>query len=79
MIDTNSVPGTSQRCSRAACAEPATWQVNWRNPRIHSIERVKVWLACEAHREFLRDYLEARDFPVAITRVGVLIEQVGNL
>lgn len=54
-------------CSRAGCRLPAVWNVNWRNPRIHGSERVKVWLACDEHRDYLRDYLAARDFPVIVT------------
>ena len=46
---------------------PAAWNVNWRNPRIHGPERVKIWLACDDHRDYLRDYLDARDFPVVVT------------
>ena len=67
-----------KRCSRASCAVDAAWQVNWRNPRIHSSDRVKIWYACTEHRDFLRDYLEARDFPVIVTPLGELIEQVGQ-
>lgn len=57
----------SPTCSRAGCRLPAVWNVNWRNPRIHGPERVKVWLACDDHRDYLRDYLAARDFPVLVT------------
>lgn len=55
------------RCSRAGCRADAAWNVNWRNPRIHGEDRVKVWLACDDHRDYLRDYLAARDFPVTVT------------
>lgn len=57
----------TDRCSRAGCTTEATSAVNWRNPRIHGPERVKVWLACADHVEYLRDYLATRDFPVAVT------------
>ena len=40
--------------------------VRWRNPRIHSADRRKVWSACDAHVGYLRDYLAARDFPVEV-------------
>ncbi len=63
-------------CSRAGCREPAHWNVNWRNPRIHSVDRVKVWLACEEHRDFLRDYLQTRDFPVRVTPLDVAVDRV---
>lgn len=54
------------RCSRAGCRAPATQQVVWRNPRIHSDEREKIWLACDEHVGYLHEYLRARDFPVSI-------------
>ena len=56
-----------QICSRAECTNPAAWNVNWRNPRIHTIDRVKIWLACDEHRQYLFDYLATRSFPVKVT------------
>lgn len=64
----------STPCSRAGCRTDASWQVIWRNPRIHTPDRRKIWLACDEHAEYLRDYLAARDFPVelaAFTPEGV--------
>jgi len=66
----------SAECSRAGCREQATWNVNWRNPRIHSPERVKVWLACDEHRDFLHEYLANRDFPVLVTPFGEAVDRV---
>lgn len=57
------------RCSRAGCGGSAVARVNWRNPRIHPETRVKVWLACAEHREFLHDYLQSRGFPVVVTGI----------
>ena len=56
----------TERCSRAGCTNPATWAVDWRNPRIHAEDRVKTWLACDDHVEYLREYLATRDFPVSV-------------
>ncbi|TAM69889.1 MAG: hypothetical protein EPN48_05680 [Microbacteriaceae bacterium] len=53
-------------CSRAGCLEHAVWQIRWRNPKIHAADRVKIWLACDEHVDYLRDFLGARDFPVAV-------------
>jgi hypothetical protein len=53
-------------CSRAGCRGVPTAQVVWRNPRIHTADRRKVWLACPEHVAYLRDYLAARDFPVSV-------------
>ena len=64
------------RCSRAGCRADAAWNVNWRNPRIHSPDRVKVWLACDEHNEFLRDYLATRGFPVIVTPLGTGVDRV---
>lgn len=67
---------TTERCSRAGCTEPSAWNVNWRNPRIHSEDRVKIWLACDEHVDYLRDYLATRDFPVVVTPLGTRVERV---
>lgn len=56
----------ADQCSRAGCREHATHRVLWRNPRIHSEDRVKTWLACADHVDYLRDFLAARDFPVRV-------------
>ena len=53
-------------CSRAGCRAPATWRVDWRNPRIHAAGRRKTWVACDEHRDYLRDFLATRDFPVEV-------------
>ena len=64
------------RCSRAGCREDAVWNVNWRNPRIHGVDRVKVWLACDEHAPYLRDYLATRDFPVLVLPLGETVDRV---
>lgn len=63
------VPGvTAERrtCSRAGCRLPASAAIEWRNPRIHTGDRVKTWLACEEHTPFLVDFLTARAFPTEV-------------
>lgn len=64
------------QCSRAGCRETATVNVNWRNPRIHSVDRVKIWLACPEHGDYLRDYLATRGFPVIVTPFGETVSEV---
>ncbi|MDX6299784.1 MAG: hypothetical protein QOF53_998 [Nocardioidaceae bacterium] len=49
-------------CSAKGCAEDAVWQLRWNNPKLHTPERRKSWLACEAHRGSLSDFLSARGF-----------------
>ena len=47
-------------CSRKACRAGAQWQLLWNNPKIHTPERRKIWLACGGHRAWLEDYLQTR-------------------
>jgi hypothetical protein len=37
---------------------------------------VKVWLACDDHVEYLRDFLEARAFPVLVAPIGSVVTVV---
>lgn len=64
------------RCSAAGCAAPAAHALHWRNPRIHSDDRVKTWAACDAHRDSLVAWLRSRAFPVAVTAFGETVERV---
>jgi hypothetical protein len=49
-------------CSARGCTASAVWAVLWNNPRLHTPERRKTWLACEEHRESLSAFLSARNF-----------------
>jgi hypothetical protein len=49
-------------CSAKGCANAATTALRWNNPKIHSPERRKTWLACDDHRESLAQFLSLRDF-----------------
>lgn len=61
----------SKSCSRAGCRESPSWRLDWRNPRIHSADRVKTWLACGDHVDYLREFLAARDFPLSVSPLAV--------
>ena len=50
------------RCSAKGCRAPASVDLSWRNPRIHDAARIKHWLACAAHSDFLADFLARRGF-----------------
>ena len=50
------------QCSAKGCQQPATWQLLWNNPKLHTPERRKTWLACDEHRHSLADFLGARGF-----------------
>jgi hypothetical protein len=72
--------GAAAICSRKACREQASWQLQWNNPKIHSPERRKTWLACADHRDWLEDYLQTRGLwketlPLADQDVSGALEQ----
>jgi hypothetical protein len=64
MSDFGQGQGVDATCSRAGCRAAAGWRIDWRNPRIHTVDRRKTWVACDDHVGYLRDFLTARDFPV---------------
>lgn len=49
-------------CSARRCREHAEWALRWNNPRLHTPERRKTWLACDEHREHLSEFLSLRGF-----------------
>lgn len=49
-------------CSGKGCPQTAQWGLLWNNPKIHTPQRRKVWLACDEHREHLEKFLGLRGF-----------------
>jgi hypothetical protein len=49
-------------CSAKGCTAPAAYELGWNNPKLHTPDRRKVWLACPDHRDSLSDFLAARSF-----------------
>ncbi len=49
-------------CSAKGCPAPAQWTLLWNNPKLHTPDRRKQWLACSEHRESLAGFLSARGF-----------------
>ena len=49
-------------CSAKGCQAPASWALLWNNPKLHTPDRRKTWLACDQHRVTLGDFLTARGF-----------------
>jgi hypothetical protein len=49
-------------CSAKGCQAEAAWTLLWNNPRLHTADRRKEWLACDEHRESLSAFLGARGF-----------------
>jgi hypothetical protein len=56
------VAGMPMTCSARGCSAEAVWALRWNNPRLHTPERRKTWLACDEHRESLSEFLGARGF-----------------
>ena len=59
-------------CSAKACRASATWAVVWNNPRLHTPDREKVWVACEEHKQPLADYLAIRSFLKRVEPLGAV-------
>jgi hypothetical protein len=57
-------------CSAKGCRQSAAWQLRWNNPKLHTPDRRKTWLACDAHREHLGSFLEVRGFLREVARIG---------
>ena len=54
--------GMALTCSARGCQAEAAWALRWNNPKLHTPDRRKTWLACDQHRESLGDFLGARGF-----------------
>ena len=50
------------QCSAKGCRASALWQLRWNNPKLHTPDYRKIWLACADHRETLGGFLEIRGF-----------------
>lgn len=46
--------------------------MRWNNPRLHTPDRRKIWLACEEHRVSLAGHLEVRGFLRDVVAVDAL-------
>ena len=62
---TSQIPEQPQEqalCSAKGCTAQAEWDLCWNNPKLHTPDRRKIWMACEDHRSSLSDFLGARGF-----------------
>ena len=50
------------RCSAKGCRSPASHVLVWNNPKVHTPDREKTWVACDVHRAPLGEHLEVRGF-----------------
>ena len=63
MSEADSAPDAGPAiCSAKGCQAPAVHELRWNNPKLHTPDRRKVWLACDEHRESLSKFLAARNF-----------------
>jgi hypothetical protein len=46
------------------------WVLAWNNPKLHTPERRKTWLACDEHREHLSSFLDVRGFLKDVVRLS---------
>lgn len=53
---------TELLCSAKGCSADAQHAILWNNPKIHTPDRRKTWLACDEHESTLREFLAKRDF-----------------
>src|SRR5262245_46999877 len=58
------------RCSARGCRRPAQYALRWNNPKLHTADRRKTWLACDDHRASLSTFLDARGFLREVVRLG---------
>jgi hypothetical protein len=56
-------------CSAKGCRATAQHAVIWNNPKLHTAERRKVWLACADHRQSLSDFVALRGFLIEVIPV----------
>ena len=56
-------------CSAKGCRLPARHVLVWNNPKLHTADREKTWVACDDHRASPSGFLDVRGF---LTRVEPL-------
>ncbi|HEY8092345.1 MAG TPA: hypothetical protein VID93_01130 [Acidimicrobiales bacterium] len=64
-------------CSAKGCRSAAAWAHLWNNPKLHTADRRKVWLACEEHRVSLGEFLSVRGFLIETVPAGKIPASAG--
>jgi len=64
-------------CSAKGCRVNASYGLLWNNPKLHTPERRKVWLACDTHADPLSDFLSKRGFLKDALPVAELTDEMG--
>jgi hypothetical protein len=62
MAASDAPAGSELVCSAKGCRAPATVALRWNNPKLHTPDRRKTWLACPDHEDYLARFLDVRGF-----------------
>jgi hypothetical protein len=70
-------PELEHVCSAKGCRATGVHAVIWNNPKLHTAERRKVWLACDDHEKSLADFVALRGFLIEVIPVEALTDADG--
>jgi hypothetical protein len=62
MLPSDGSADETPRCSAKGCRRATTEDLRWRNPGLHDTTRIKHWLACPEHADYLAGFLARRGF-----------------
>jgi len=71
----NALDDHTALCSGKGCRDVATYGLLWNNPKLHTPERRKTWLACDDHLQWLSHFLSMRGFLKDTVAVSDLPDQ----
>jgi hypothetical protein len=77
LLPASSAGADGNVCSAKGCRGTALHAVVWNNPKLHTAERRKVWLACDEHRQSLADFVAMRGFLIEVVPVEALTDADG--
>jgi uncharacterized Fe-S cluster-containing radical SAM superfamily protein len=64
-------------CSAKGCKAEAAYGLLWNNPKLHTPERRKAWMACQEHAGSLAGYLSKRGFLKDSVPVSEMTDEMG--
>lgn len=64
-------------CSAKGCRKDAEYGLLWNNPKLHTPERRKAWMACQEHAGSLAGYLQKRGFLKGSIPVSEMTDEMG--
>ena len=69
-LNSDEIPEHDLVCSTKKCRARPSWALVWNNPKVHTPDRRKTWLASDDHREHLASILGMRGFLREVTAVS---------